>query len=446
MTIWYLDFNNGDDALTGTSPETAKKTLTGLSLTSGDTIRCKRGTTLNIYTQYQAPSGVNNILIEPYGSGPKPCINGIFDPTNASSSTIQLSNRVNWTFDSLQITRTLPDIYRSISVFDLRGASVKDCYITIKNCDIEGGGDCIRIIDNINYTKIINCTFSGCFTDAIWMRPGTGTEIIGNKIKSYSVGDTNGDGIQMSEGTGTLLIQNNKIIMPPNVIKQGIFTQSNSLTAFTTIKNNLVYNPGVAGASIAIEGSGEIIGNLCVGNVSRGFSITSKADNQIARFISNITVSNYLSNSYGIFIDGAHLGKSIEIFNNTIIGQFQKGIYLYRASGGTALITNNYIDGRNRENAPSIGIDNESAITPTISYNNIINCLTLVEGTVTESNTSSVEDTLDFNYRATATSPTGEFIAFIKDKNFNFYWVPPTIGAFEYIRPKTITSTRTMRS
>ena len=446
MTIWYLDFNDGDDALAGTSPETAKKTLAGLSLVSGDTVRCKRGTTLNIYTQYQAPSGVNNILIEPYGSGPKPCINGIFDATNSSSSTIQVSNRVNWTFDSLQITRALPDIYRSVSVFDLRGASVKDCYITIKNCDIQGGGDCIRIIDNINYTKIINCTFSSCFTDAIWMRPGTGTEITGNTIKSYSVGDTNGDGIQMSEGTGTLLIQNNKIIMPPNVIKQGIFVQSSSLTAFTTIKNNVVYNPGVEGASIAIEGSGEMIGNLCVGNVSRGFSITSKADNQIARVVSNVAISNNPTNSYGIFIDGTHIGKTIEIFNNTIIGKFQKGVYLYKTSGGTALIVNNYIDGRNRETAPSTGVDNESAITPTLSYNNIINCLTLVEGTVSESNTSSTENTLDSNYRATATTPTGEFLGAARDKNFNFYWNPPSVGAYEYIRPKTITSTRTMRS
>lgn len=446
MTIWYLDFNDGDDALAGTSPETAKQTLTGLTLTSGDTVRCKRGTTLNVYARYQAPSGVDNILIEPYGSGPKPCINGFFDPTDATSSTFQLSNRANWTFDSLKITRSLPDIYRAVPVFDLRGASVKDCYITIKNCDIQGGGDCIRIIDNINYTKIINCNLSGCFTDVIWIRPGTGTEIIGNTIGSYSVGDTLGDGIQMSEGTGTLLIEGNKIIMPPNVVKQGIFVQSDSLTAFTTIKNNVVYNPGVAGASISIEGSGEIIGNICVGNVSRGFSITSKADNQIARCISNFTISNYPTNSYGVFIDGEHTGKTVEVLNNTIIGQFQKGIYLYRTSGGTAKITNNYVDGRGRTLAPCIGIDNESAITPTVSYNNIINCLATVEGTMTESNTTSVTGTLNSYYQATSTTPTGEYINNVQDLFLKYFWNPPSIGAVEYIRPKTVVSTRTMRS
>lgn len=41
---------------------------------------------------------------------------------------------------------------------------------------------------------------------------------------------------------------------------------------------------------------------------------------------------------------------------------------------------------------------------------------------------------------------TGKHINIKQDSVFTTYWNPPSIGAFEYIRPKTITSTRTMRS
>lgn len=444
MTTYYIDPEQGNDVDNGTSENTAKKNIFNLTLVSGDVVLFKCNTVFIASQQYQAPSGVNNILFSSYGAGAKPVWIGNFSADNSTESTIQLSNRQFWTIQNLKILRTLPIPYAAVAVFDIRGASVKDSYLTIQNCDIEGGGDCIRIIDNVNYVKIKNNHISGCDTDAIWMRPGTGTEIVNNTISNYSVGGVLGDGIQMSEGTGTLLISKNKIVMPKNVVKQGIFTQTDSLTSYTIIKSNLVYNSGSATASIAVEGSGEVLSNICIGSFARGISLTSKGDNQVAKIISNYIFTNSTVNSDGIFISGNHLNKSITINNNTVIGMFTKSIYLLQTASGTCVINNNYLNGLNKTGI-SIGIDNETFITPVLKYNNIIQHTTRIEGTISESNALSDLNALDYLGHPLSTTPSGIYTNNQLDNVLKSYWNPPSIGAYEYIREKAIVSNRAMR-
>ncbi len=66
-------------------------------LTSNNRYFFKRGTTITTTVQITRPGGVNNVQLLPYGDGNEyPHIRGVFNPTDATQSTIQLANSQGW--------------------------------------------------------------------------------------------------------------------------------------------------------------------------------------------------------------------------------------------------------------------------------------------------------------------------------------------------------------
>jgi hypothetical protein len=103
---YYLDSRNGDDRNNGASSKTSWKSILPVNKTTfapGDRILLKAGTS---YSGRLCPHGSGTedqpIMIDMYGDGPKPCINGHGDHLE----TVLLYNQEYWEINNLEITNT----------------------------------------------------------------------------------------------------------------------------------------------------------------------------------------------------------------------------------------------------------------------------------------------------------------------------------------------------
>lgn len=152
-TVYYVD-PAGSDAGSGTSPTTAWQTLTKLTATTfapGDQILFKAG---GVWTGLLAPGGSgtsdNPIVIDMYGTGNKPVLNG---PGTNASATLTLLNQSYWEVNDLEITNT----QTSGGTAQLTGISINNTgtgmlsHIYVKHCyvhDVNAVG-----VGNSNYNK-----------------------------------------------------------------------------------------------------------------------------------------------------------------------------------------------------------------------------------------------------------------------------------------------------
>jgi len=161
--------------------------------------------------------------------------------------------------------------------------------------------------------------------------------------------------------------------------------------------------------------------NLVINNWQSGFT---------ANPASNVIIKNntFINNNRGT---GAHNG---EIRFST---KYQQN----------HIVINNHVEARNSGNIYGIDADPLSTNITAIR-NNIFNCSTPVR-TAVETGTLNVDALLDMFFSPTTTSPliaAGTYVNASQDKNGVVYQNPPTIGAYEYIRPRTAATTRTMRT
>lgn len=430
MATYFIDPSaavNGDGS--ESSPYNAIPTIT-----SGNTYLFRCGTTLTVTAQITRPGGVNNVTFASYGSGEKPHIQGVFAVSDASNSTIQIANAVGWKLSGLRISRTLPDVYRAIAVLDLRGSTVKDCNLIVEGCDIEGGGDGIRVIDNINGTTIKNCAITGAFTDGIWCRTGSNTLIENCSVTGHGVGDeANADAIQFSEHTGLATVRGCYVEMRENTTKQGIFFQT-SAGGVSVAVGNTIHKPGGGGASIAIEGAGKIINNRMTGQTLRGASITSTASGQDAVINGNLILGDWSGASYGVYLAGA-FEKQAQVSGNTIIGKWQRAIFV---DTGALPGASTYEGGSNLidclSKAGSVGVRNDSGIAITSNTDCVVNTETLASANVTLSGIVTDDPLLTDSYRPRSGSPligAGTHLGYVRDLDGKQRPNPPSIGAYD---------------
>lgn len=150
-----------------------------------------------------------------------------------------------------------------------------------------------------------------------------------------------------------------------------------------------------------------------------------------------------------------NLGSGVEInqaSNVSVIGCVSKnnaqGIYFSTTEGTSNAYQNtsndiNYsVRVERLYTGDTVNIKNNFFLSPLDVYT------ATITGTVTELTNATTGETNMFLRPIAGSSliSEGMFLGSLQDKNSTTYLVPPTIGAFEYIRPKTISSTRTMRS
>jgi len=144
---YYIDNINGDDSNDGKTPETAWKNLTKVNSSPafkpGDKILLKRG---SVWTgQYLFPKGSgaegNPIIIDAYGEGPLPVLNGNGLSIGLSMGTVVYFNNQSYiTIRNLEITNA-PDLDMTKHNKTNRGAIYPNASslvkgITIENCYI----------------------------------------------------------------------------------------------------------------------------------------------------------------------------------------------------------------------------------------------------------------------------------------------------------------------
>jgi hypothetical protein len=85
MSIYYIDFFDGNDALDGLTPQTARKTQDTIDLNAGDTVLFKRGTLFR--GRMKTVSGSENapICYGAYGEGADPTFCASTDVSDSSA-------------------------------------------------------------------------------------------------------------------------------------------------------------------------------------------------------------------------------------------------------------------------------------------------------------------------------------------------------------------------
>jgi hypothetical protein len=108
-TTYYVDSISGSDGYGGTTPSTAWETLANVNATTfapGDQILLKAGCVWNDQRLYPKGSGTpgNLIVIDMYGTGPKPLING----NGVEQEALLLYNQEYWEISNLEVTNYDP--------------------------------------------------------------------------------------------------------------------------------------------------------------------------------------------------------------------------------------------------------------------------------------------------------------------------------------------------
>jgi len=143
----------------------------------------------------------------------------------------------------------------------------------------------------------------------------------------------------------------------------------------------------------------------------------------------------------------ANPSDNLTIRNNTFVGNncgvdaHNGEVRISSNAQRNHTIVNNHIEALPAGNTYGIDVD-PAATNVVLTKNNIVNCTTPVRAG-TESGTTSNNAVLLSSYRPRPGSPlieSGNYLGNLQDKNSTTYWNPPTIGAFEYIRPRTMRS------
>ncbi len=151
---YYVDARAGNDANSGTSPQAAWKTLAKVNATvfsPGDRILLKAG---SAWTGQFWPKGSGAegqpILVEKYGRGPKPIING----TGHAEDAVLLKNQQYWEIANLEITNTGTGaaVRRGVHVAVENFGDARHIYLRSLTIHDVNGIDSVKENGGINYT------------------------------------------------------------------------------------------------------------------------------------------------------------------------------------------------------------------------------------------------------------------------------------------------------
>ncbi|WP_438449199.1 family 16 glycoside hydrolase [Gorillibacterium sp. sgz5001074] len=234
-TIYYVDSSRPDDSGDGLTQGTAWKTLTKVNATTfmpGDTIRFKAG---GVWTGqlYPKGSGVNGspIIIESYGTGNKPIINGnglAANPDATGGAAVYLYNQEYWEINNLEVTNSGGTAVKryGVSVVAADYGTANHIYLknlTVHNVnginsDRKNGGISVQALGSTTTTKFNDVRIEDCIVYTVdrtgitlhsrWMNRGgmadsgpwnPWTNVL---VKNNTVYDTGGDGILVRVAQG----------------------------------------------------------------------------------------------------------------------------------------------------------------------------------------------------------------------------------------------------
>jgi len=438
VATYYFDATAGNDAHTGVCPCSAKQTFFNFVFAPGDVALLKRGATWLATSAWNTnANAADNVYWGAYGDGAKPHICSAFADPAVAMATVHMRMRSGWTFDGIRFSRQHPPSLNGRAAVEVRESANNTRFLF---CEFVGGSDSFRAINNVTGLLVQDCEIHGALNDAVWMQCGDGTVLRRNRIWGYGTGSTDCDGIQVSEHTGTLVIEGNEIVMPMETVKQGIHCTSVATSPTTIVRGNHIHNPGNGvGALYSVEGNAVIEGNYATGNIGRAFSVTSRAVGQTQVTIrDNVTISDWTNNSFGVVVQGAHI-KTVRVSGNVLVGRWDRGVFLMSNAlpvGSSYFGGNNVIDCRSKE--ASVGFRNDSA-TAIVSFTDHVyqtGSLSSGGGAVTLPGVSAANPQIDgagrplpgsplWNNGTHAINPYGLDIQGMQRRN------PPSIGAYE---------------
>jgi alpha-L-fucosidase/lysophospholipase L1-like esterase len=236
-TTYYVDSSRGNDTKSGKSKGSAWRTLDKVNATTfqpGDKVLLKAGST---WTGQLWPKGsgsnVRPIVIDKYGSGPKPVIHG----AGLYQETVKLFNQQYWEINNLELTNTgeARDTRRAVWIeaqdigtanhIYLKNLDIHDVNGQTEVQDLESGGIIVRVTGSATPTKFhdlliedntfVDVDSTGIYVRSNWRNRDTRTDGVGPwlgftevVIRGNSLNRTGGDAIIVCESEGALIEYN----------------------------------------------------------------------------------------------------------------------------------------------------------------------------------------------------------------------------------------------
>lgn len=359
-TIYYVDPSGSDDS-TGTSPETAWKTLSKINsatFSPGDQILFKSGSVWNDTLHIKnSGSAEAPIIIDKYGGDARPVING--GGKRNGSNTLYLNRASYCEVNNLEITNTVP-VGVTYTAAGIRinggwdsniatGISIKNCYIHHINAAKDGqpnfnkatGG--IIIDGKVSNVLVQSCHIANCSVAGMRTTGSVTNIVFDNNLLEYIYGD----GIIVAGATGGCKVIHNTVykacMNTTDYNYAGIWTvgSKNTLVAY-----NEVYGMTGGGSNdgMAFDADGYSAGTLTDGDI---FEYNYSHDNNGGFMLfmwnsQNITVRYNVSvNDIGttgkkklFLFDGAPSTRNHQIYNNVFYIKNPGGIIFYNSPYG----------------------------------------------------------------------------------------------------------------
>jgi hypothetical protein len=241
---YYLD-PAGNDNNNGASPATAWQTLSKINNTTflpGDRILLKASGTWNgqLWPKGSGSSS-SPIIIDQYGTGNKPVINGQGTnyPSTLITGTVMLYNQSYWEINNLEVTNYSETLVNArAGIIALSVSATIQNHIHIKNCEVH----------DVNANPSPNLSNSN-------NKNSGGIIIFGSSI------DKDGNYVNVNSGFNNVLVEGCKVY---NVTKEGIRNKSDNNGAFPRVNSNIIFrNNHVEN----VFGDGIVLGEIFAGGV-----------------------------------------------------------------------------------------------------------------------------------------------------------------------------------
>lgn len=341
--IYYID-TAGNDSNNGLSTSTPWKTLAKVTATTfhpGDQILFKAGEAWSgTLTPAGSGSSGSPIIIDMYGTGNKPVING---PGTNGSHALQLWTRSYWEVNNLELTNTQPTggTNKLYGILINGGSTTMANHVYLKNCYVHdvnsvqygtGGNTNYSVVSGgiiitgyMNDVLVTNCHVANSSVSGLryfGTSSGVSTNIV---LQQDTVENIYGDGIVMANTIGGIIthnvIHNACMSQDANAWYAGCWTY---YTTNTTVSYNEVY--GLTGGytdgepfDADLNTNGDVFEYNYSHDNSRGFFlIMPSAQNITVRY--NVSV-NDCSTTSGIdskLFNYQSTYTTNQIYNNTI--------------------------------------------------------------------------------------------------------------------------------